>query len=49
MNINKIFEILNLHITDLEEKIRFKDVEIDLLKDKVKRLERKTEEHEKKT
>jgi len=39
MQITKIFEVVSKHIEELEQKLKYKEIEIDNLKNKIKRLE----------
>ena len=39
MDITKIFEILSKHIIEIEEKVQYREIEIENLKRKIERLE----------
>jgi len=39
LDITKIFEILSKHIIEIEEKVQYREIEIENLKRKIERLE----------
>lgn len=43
MNISKILEVVNTYIEEIEKKLEFKDIEIENLKYKIKRLEKEND------